>query len=126
MKTILLIFIGLLLVAPRKSTAQQGSQSIIGQVVSPSGEPVLFANVSLKLPESGELMGGAVTDEEGFFILPAVNEGEFFLSVSSMGYGTVDTEVFSVAKGQNLDFGKVSMEEVFSDLSEVTVQAAIR
>ncbi|WP_114748107.1 outer membrane beta-barrel family protein [Pleomorphovibrio marinus] len=106
------------------SFAQETTQTVSGQLISPLGEPLLFANISLKLEEGGDLVAGVVSDESGLFLIRTQRTGKFFLSISSMGYETIVTPQFELGEGENLDLGEVTMEEIVSDLSEVTVQAA--
>lgn len=96
---------------------------IEGQVKNDKGENIPFVNVALIEVESGSLLTGSVTDEEGVFLIESVRSGKVQLVVSSIGFETFKSEVFEIKPGFSKDFGILSIKEEIGNLSEVTVKA---
>ena len=84
MKTNLLLILIFLL----GLTAHAQTGSVSGSILSDQGQPLEFANVSLK----GTSLGSA-TDQDGKFSIGDVRAGNHTLMVSSVGYGTVTRSV---------------------------------
>jgi len=115
--TLFFFFLGLSNLAA-KEVAQ-----IEGQVKNEKGENIPFVNVALIEVESGSLLTGSVTDEEGVFLIESVRSGKVQLVVSSIGFETFKSEVFEIKPGFSKDFGILSIKEEIGNLSEVTVKA---
>ncbi|SMD42631.1 Outer membrane receptor proteins, mostly Fe transport [Aquiflexum balticum DSM 16537] len=96
---------------------------INGQVKNQKGENIPFVNVALIEAESGSLLTGSVTDEEGVFKIESVRSGKVQLVVSSIGFETFKSDVFEIKPGVSKDFGILSIKEEIGNLSEVTVKA---
>ncbi|WP_158860798.1 outer membrane beta-barrel protein [Lunatibacter salilacus] len=103
--------------------AQQENTPIIGIVKDDKGEVLPYVNVALLDEASESLITGAVTDEDGHFLLSVIKEGNFYLSVSSIGYETYRTEAFTLKTGQKRDFGVLTIKDEAATLGEVTVNA---
>lgn len=102
--------------------AKEFSQ-ITGQIADGKGEFLPFVNVALVEAESGLLHTGAVTGEDGKFLIESARTGNFQLVVSSIGFETFKSESFEIKPGLVKDFGTISIHEEAGDLSEVTVRA---
>jgi hypothetical protein len=96
---------------------------INGQVKNQKGENIPFVNVALIEAESGSLLTGSVTDEEGIFKIESVRSGKVQLVVSSIGFETFKSDVFEIKPGVSKDFGVLSINEEIGNLNEVTVKA---
>ncbi len=94
--------------------AQTGQGTVKGKVLdSQTGEPVPFANVSLK--NGSDLILGTTTDFDGKYTLKPVPPGSYNLEVSFVGYQTkqisgiivnsdrITFQDFKLGKGINLD-----------------------
>lgn len=99
----------------------QQQVSLTGQLVNKEG-PLPFANITLLDDETGRLITGVISDEEGKFILKTEGEGRFRLSISSIGYQTMELEPFMLTVGERRDFGTLQLEEEVSLLDEVVVK----
>src|SRR5687767_1380325 len=84
MKTNLLVILILLL----GLTAQAQTGSVSGTIFSDQGQPLEFANVSLK----GTSLGAA-TAQDGKFAINDVPSGNYTLMVSTIGYGTATRSI---------------------------------
>lgn len=102
--------------------AKEFSQ-IMGKVADEKGEVLPFANVALIEVGSGTLLTGAVTDDEGKFLIESARAGKVQLVVSSIGFETFKSEAFDIKPGMTKEFGIISIKEDAANLSEVTVRA---
>ncbi len=64
------------------------SNSVEGQVLDVEGTPVSFVNVLLMETMEGEAIQGTSTDEKGRFALSNLEQKEYFISFSYLGYKT--------------------------------------
>lgn len=116
--TLFLFFLGMShVVAQDKSTVQ-------GQVQEMDGKGLPYANISLIEQESGKLITGSVSDENGKFYISTTKSGKARLSISSIGFITWESEGVELRGGLVKDFGTLKMEEEISALGEVTVQSS--
>ncbi len=82
-----------------------------------SGEPVIFANVSLL-----ESTIGATTDDNGFFTIAGVEEGTYILKVSYLGYEEQTVEVIFV--GNKINYYRVELIESGINIGTVNISAS--
>jgi hypothetical protein len=115
--TLFLFFLGL------SNLAAKEFSHISGQVADGKGELLPFVNVALVEAESGVLLTGAVTGEDGKFLIESARSGKVQLVISSIGFETFKSETFDMKPGLTKDFGTISIEEEAGNLSEVTVRA---
>jgi hypothetical protein len=115
--TLFLFFLGL------SNLAAKEFSNISGQVADGKGELLPFVNVALVEAESGALLTGAVTGEDGKFLIESARSGKVQLVISSIGFETFKSETFEIKPGMTKDFGTISIEEEAGNLSEVTVRA---
>jgi len=95
---------------------------ISGKITDQAGEVVPYANVAL-VQLDGSLVDGAVSDENGAFLVESTKTAKVKLVVSSIGYQTFSSEPFDLAPGLIKDFGSVSVVNETTGLDEVTVKA---
>lgn len=89
-----------------------------------ANEPLEFATVTLKNKEDGSLVTGAITDVNGFFRLTDVDEGDYFLELSFIGYKAKTLENIEINLGQpDMDLGKMLLSPTDEMLNEVVVRA---
>ena len=96
---------------------------ISGKVADQNGQPVPYANVAL-ISNEGGLVDGAVSDEDGNFLIESVKSAKVKLVISSIGYQTYSSESFELAPGMARDFGKVTIQDEMTGLDEVTVKSS--
>lgn len=93
------------------------SSTIRGHVYdSKSGEPVIFANVVL--PDLNE---GTTTDENGFFTLSGVEDGNYTLQVSFIGFEDYRQEV--VFAKSKINYYRINLVESGINLGTVNISA---
>jgi hypothetical protein len=83
-----------------------------------NNEALAFVNVVLQTPDSA-FVTGTVSDDNGKFVLPNVNPGDYRLALSFMGYKTLYIEVAGLSR--NLTLPDMLMEEEAVGLDAVTV-----
>ena len=102
----------------------QDKSTLSGQVKESSGNGLPFANVSLFESVSGNLITGAVSDENGKFQISTTASGKAILSVSSIGFITLQSEEIVLRPGMKKDMGTLEVKEEVSALDEVTVKSS--
>src|SRR5690606_34194654 len=105
--TIVLCLIGF------SAVAQQAS--ISGHVIDDKGKAIPMATVQLI-----EIAQGTQADENGRFRLEHIASGSYTLQVSNIGYQSV-SENIKVKTNQNLNLGRIKMQQSTEALDEVVV-----
>ena len=126
MKTRHLFFLAIFVYLLGMSTlAAQPKESALlrGTITNQIGEPVPYANVAL-LSLQGELLEGAISDEEGGFLISTTKTAQVRLVVSSLGYTSYSSEEFDLHAGLQKDFGTLILADELMGLDEVTVKAS--
>lgn len=97
------------------------SQSnISGTVLDSQNEPALYANVVLRSVTDSSMVKGEITDESGQFLMQDISAGDYWISVSYVGFADFSSEPFKLgSKGK--DFGTISLEPMNAELAEVTI-----
>jgi len=97
------------------------AQSVSG-IIDDEGNnnPVSNATVSFSKSDSSANPLLTVSNTKGFFILNNVPDGNYILSITSIGYAGFTKPV--TISGQNIDLGKVSMSKSAETLSTVVIK----
>ena len=93
------------------------AQNIIGKVMNTKGEPLAFANVVLLNRTDSAFIKGAVSGEDGSFVIDSSCNGGI-IKVTSVGYKTICKD----CTGENV--GIIKMEEDSKMLGEVVVKSS--
>jgi hypothetical protein len=96
---------------------------ISGKVVDQKGLAVAYANVALISVQTGGLVDGAVSDEEGNFLIESVKTSSVKLVISSIGFKQFESEVFELTPSLDKNMGSLTIEDEMTGLEEVTVKA---
>ena len=97
---------------------QMMAQNITGKVMNTKGEPLAFANVVLLNRTDSAFVKGAVSGEDGSFVIDSSCNGGI-IKVTSVGYKTVCKD----CEGENV--GIIKMEEDSNMLGEVVVKSSL-
>ena len=99
------------------------SYQVSGRVIDKSdSSPVEFANVILYSVKDSTPAGYTVTNISGGFNIPCKEAGDYFISVSYMGYKKHDTNAFKLsAERKSVTLPDIIFEEDEQMLSEVVV-----
>lgn len=102
--------------------AQQGGTQIQGSVYSSDNEPAMFSTIML-LDQDSVLIGGALTKEDGSFIIEKVAPGNYSIQVKNMGFHTYTSKKLSIASNENLSLDKITLIPSTTQLDEAVVTA---
>src|SRR5690554_1030388 len=96
---------------------------VTGRIVSNTdGSPIEFASLVLYHANDSTPVDYTASDASGEFKLSLDNEGEFFISVTLIGYKPLDTAPFAVSTGrESFHLDDLRMEEDEQILSEIVV-----
>ena len=123
----LTFFFTLLNTSGIKSQNNSSSYQVSGRVIDKSGSsPVEFANVILYNVKDSTPAGYTVTNISGGFNIPCKDTGDYFISVTYMGYKKHDTNAFKLsAERKSVTLPDIIFEEDEQMLSEVVVTGQI-
>lgn len=99
------------------------AQNIEGVVTDNRQQPLSYANIVLQTMDS-TFVAGTVSGEKGSFKLEKVRQGDYRLVISNIGYRTLYIDLQGLSRTTAL--GKLTLEEMSEQLSEVTVTASSR
>lgn len=100
-------------------SAQNDLHTATGLVLDMQGEAIIGAHVQLK---NDQKTYGAATNTNGFFSVKNVPAGKYRLSVSYIGYATVDKEV-RLSRTKDWQLGNINLREDALHLQTLTVKA---
>jgi hypothetical protein len=95
-------------------------QSVSGNIIDAStNTPLSKATVKLSGADSTANPSLKVSNDKGNFIFNNVANGSYTLTITSIGYGTVQKELSVV--GQNVDLGNINISKTAETLSTVVI-----
>lgn len=101
--------------------APKGNSKVSGTIIdSTTTKTVEFASIALLDKNTSKPIDGTMADEKGKFTMSKVAAGTFKLQVTFIGYNTKSIDV-TLAKGQELDLGNITISSSAKMLNEVTV-----
>lgn len=113
----------LLLTAILHGTLGYG-QTLMGMVQENEGKPMPFANVLLLTVTDSTLVKGAVSAENGSFLIEHVKPGTYLVAISMIGYKKTYSPPFTLSEGNpNYSIPTLQVSTEDQQLSEVTVSA---
>ena len=96
-------------------------KSITGRLVEEkTNQPLPYASVALIRDSDSTMMNGAISDENGAFIIRPLPSGKYGLRISSMGYETKVIQ-FAVENTEKTDAGTILLHETPIRIKEVEV-----
>lgn len=115
-----LTVLGLMLLACYSMSVAQ--YSITGKVLDETSKAMNYVNVLLLQTSDSSLVKGSITDSTGQYVFENINDGEYLVSASMMGYGQVYSVPF-VINGEDKTISNLSLSESSVDVEQVTVTA---
>lgn len=117
------IFFLIICILTTVTALSQETITIAGQVIDKNTKESLpFVTVSIKEYTSQEILGGTVTNESGRFTIEQPM-GNYVVSLSFIGYKTVEKRITAGGLNRIFDLGKIELEESSQQLDEVTLIA---
>lgn len=102
----------------------QAQLQVKGLITNEEASSLPFATVLLLNSFDSSLVQGQVSDIDGHFIIDVKDSGNYFISVSSMGYKEVLTPIFHLSRNNSpLNAGRIITAEKIEELDEVVVEA---
>lgn len=96
--------------------------NIMGKVKDNVGKPLEFASVLLLSAQDSSLVKGSMTDTTGVFELAETTQGNYILSISSIGYQKYISDPISISEASPIvDFGIITMNDDSKMLGTVVV-----
>jgi len=106
------------------TAAQNKTGKLSGTIQDASGIPLSSVTVSLLKVKDSSLAKAAVTNKDGKYELENIAEGEYFISVSAVGFENKQSERITIASAEsNKQLAAMQLQPVVKGLGEVTVQA---
>ncbi len=116
------LFLVLLLFINKPGWAQDGKNQIYGSVYGSDNEPAMFSTVML-LNRDSVLIGGALTKEDGSFVIDKIAPGNYLIKVKNMGFHTYLSDIISLKQNEKLNIEKIILIPSVTQLKEATVVA---
>lgn len=118
------------LLAQRPPSSYQGASEpkigygkLGGIVIDENNEPVPFATIKVLNASDKKLLNGTIADADGKWVIKNVVEGEFLISISFIGYESIDQGPFKVTgKGESYDLGSTKLTSSATELDQVVVE----
>ena len=120
-----ILFLSLLLSGWAELTVYgQTTASVSGQLKTSAGEAIEFATVALYLAKDSSIVKGTLSDSAGKFTFEKIPFGSYYVTSTSLGYRTFNTEIFTLsAKDLNHWLGIVNLTTDEKILQAVTITA---
>lgn len=104
------------------SVSAKGDGTISGRVFDGANkEPLPYATISIS--SNGKLLSGTLADVDGRFSIAGIEEGNYMVSCSFVGYQSAEIPLLIGRLNKVFDLGKIALEMSTESLSEVTVSA---
>jgi hypothetical protein len=99
----------------------QSPASVTGKVITAGNKPLAASTVLLLSGKDSTIMKTAVTSNNGTFKIPSVVPGNYFLSITSIGYTKNVSAKFTVSPGQEYTATTMTLSQNATALATVTV-----
>lgn len=113
-------FLLLFLVVGFSAHGQENKFNISGEVVEKNYKPLPYAQLSLMNIKDSTLIDGAISKEDGTFIVDNVAAGKYIISANFLGYESVFKEIQIL--NQDIDLETIRLIETNLDLDEVVIK----
>lgn len=128
MKILAIALVSLLVWAPSwgKELPAAAMGRIEGKVVDKlTGDAVEYATISLYNTKD-ELIGGIISDANGYFSLVKVANGAYYIKVSFLGYQTIQLNDIEITpRSHKVELGSIAIEAEATAIDEVVVEGAV-
>lgn len=112
----------LLLFICQSVLAQDGGTQINGSVYGSDNEPAMFSTIML-LNKDSVLIGGALSKEDGSFVIDKIAPGNYFIKVKNMGFHPYISPGILLKQNENIVLDKITLIPSTTQLEEAVVTA---
>lgn len=95
--------------------------SISGIVLDDDAEPISFATIAVFGAENNKLIKGAISDDDGNYIIEKLAADAYYLKISYIGFDDFQSEKFTLSATEKKTFETVKMQNTATDLEAVTI-----
>jgi outer membrane receptor protein involved in Fe transport len=85
--------------------------------------PLPYVSLTLKSANDSSFVTGGVSNEQGFFTLTNIKQGDYYLLLSYVGYQSIKQSILVGSLSQFLNLGTITLEEDSKTLKEIEVSA---
>lgn len=94
-----------------------------GIVLDENSEPVPYATIKLATAADDKLINGTIAEDDGKWVIKNVPEGEFMVSISFLGYETINQGPFKITgKGESYSLDNIVLKSSTTELEQVVVE----
>ena len=97
------------------------SQNVKGTITDEANEPLPFANIIIYQDGISDPLTGLVSDNAGYYEFKNLEQGKYSLEVSSLGFQTEKTEVFTLSTADKIF--NFTLKEEAQTLGEVVIKS---
>jgi iron complex outermembrane receptor protein len=115
----LLTLVGFVLVG---FTLPAQTSKIIGSIYDEQGKGLALTTVSLLKTKDSSLVKVSLSDQSGQYQFLNINDGNYFVAASSVGYSKKNSQAFEV-NGTDISVPSVALKQVPNNMNNVTVTA---
>lgn len=115
-----------LLLVPTVAPGQEAAATVSGRVLDVAdGSPVAFVSVVVERAESREQVTGALSGEDGRFLVQGLAPAEYTIVTSFIGYQPVEIDLFIGELNESFDLGDIRLERLPAFEEEISVTAEL-
>lgn len=123
MKKSILLGFNIIFLSSLTAFAQSGNGKLSGTITDPTTkQPVEYATIAVNDPTTKKPINGTVADGKGKFIVKDIPYGKYAVSISFIGYETINRNVEFSESNHNIDLGDLLLSPSVEILNEITVQ----
>ncbi|MDX1685463.1 MAG: outer membrane beta-barrel family protein [Saprospiraceae bacterium] len=97
------------------------NSSVSGVLLDNSSTPVTFGTLTLLHPDS-TLAGGAISEDDGSFMIKNIYRGTYILVSQHIEYATFTSGPFNLTNDEEKDLGEIVMNRASVEIEEVVVK----
>ncbi len=121
-------FVGFSQPSPNTPASLPKSGVVVGKIIENGSKvPLEYANVAVYSASDSSLAGGGIADAKGFFNVPNLAPGVYYLDAKFIGYESTVKKDIKIGRDQfKVDLGVVELFPASANLNEVKVVAQDR
>lgn len=104
------------------TTQSLHAQSLQGNIIDENQAPLSYINVALYLPKDSTLTAGTISDGRGVFLINNIEQGDYKVKLSSVGYQTEQIDVH-VQQGKTINIKNIILKQDNITLNEIIIKA---